>query len=48
MVTALRLLNTESQDKADYLHNQLITNAKCTEEYILGVCRVLPKRCRDI
>ena len=44
---ALRLLNTESQDKADYLHNQLTTDIKCTE-YILGVCRVLSKRCRNI
>lgn len=41
---ALRLLNTESQDKADYLHNQLITDInvpstywECAESYLKGV-----------
>ena len=43
-MTALRLLNTESQDKADYLHNQLITDInvpstywECAESYLKGV-----------
>ena len=41
---ALRLLNTESQDKADYLHNQLTTDInvpstywECAESYLKGV-----------
>ena len=32
-MTALRLLNTESQDKADYLHNQLITDINVPSTY---------------
>lgn len=45
---ALRLLNTESQDKADYLHNQLITDInvpstywECAESYLKGVENLL-------
>ena len=47
-MTALRLLNTESQDKADYLHNQLITDInvpstywECAESYLKGKGQIL-------